>query len=140
VRPFTLLLGLVAACAPEGALPITEGVASSSVRIEKGPSYNVPLRLVGQGPSWTGRVARDGLRIGGMSPGRVYVPWFDPVVSGGVARWRAQTSAGLLEITLIPGPCSDGTEQRYSFSATVVLGAATLRGCAAPETDFTWVE
>jgi uncharacterized membrane protein len=103
-------------------------------------AFNVPLRLVGRDPTWIGRVARDGLSIGGMTPGRVRAPWVEPVISGGVARWRAETPQGTLDIALTPAPCSDGTDQRYTFSATVVMAGATLHGCAAPETEFTWVE
>ena len=99
-----------------------------------------PLRLVGRDPMWTGRVARDGLVVGGMTPGRVRAAWVEPVVSGTGLQWRTQTSEGPLVITLTPEACSDESGQLYTFKAVVVSGGRTLNGCAAPETEFTWVE
>jgi uncharacterized membrane protein len=102
--------------------------------------FDIPLRMVGRDPYWIGRIALDGLSVGGNTPGRVHAPYVEPVVTGGVARWRVQTREGLMEITLTPGECTDGTNQRYTFKASVVLGGRVLDGCASSEGDFTWVE
>jgi uncharacterized membrane protein len=139
MRRLLPLLAVVAACAPENG-PASAPANRPAPPAGKKPDFSVPLRLVGRDPAWTGRVAPDGLRIGGRTPGAVFVPWFTPVVTGGVARWRTSTPEGSLDITLTPEACSDGTDQRYAFSAVVVLNGRTLRGCAAPETEFTWVE
>ena len=133
------LLASLTACAPEAALPVAPVTEAPAPR-SKRPSHTVPLRLIGQDPAWIGRVASDGISIGGAAPGRVRVPWFDPVIGDDGVHWRTTSSQGPLEILLVPAACSDGTGQRYTFAATVVLGARTLRGCAAPEADFTWVE
>jgi uncharacterized membrane protein len=136
-------LAALTACSPVANQPLeTPGGREGAPEARPVPkaAFNVPLRLVGRDPTWIGRVARDGLSIGGMAPGRVRVPWVDPVISAGTVRWRAETPQGTLDITLTPAACNDGTGQRYTFSATVVLAGATLQGCAAPETDFTWVE
>ena len=141
MRRLLPLLAL-AGCAPEGGVAATTQPAAPppAPAVVKMFAPAEPLRLVGREPTWIGRVARDGLSVGGMTPGRVRTPWVEPVVSGGALRWRTQTSDGPLEITLTPEACSDGTDQRYTFKAVLVLGNRTLNGCAAPETAFTWVE
>jgi uncharacterized membrane protein len=136
------LLGLAACVAEDSASrPAPEVVEASPQQAPSGKrDFALPLRLVGFNPSWIGRIAQDGLSIGGNTPGRVHAPYVEPMVTGGVARWRVQTREGPMEITLTPGECTDGSNQRYAFQASVVLGGRVLNGCAASELDFTWVE
>ena len=55
----------------------------------------------------------------------------DVSTGDGVRRYEVETLAGRIQATITAGPCNDGmSDMTYGWSAQVVTGGETLRGCA----------
>lgn len=95
----------------------------------------IQWRAVGQEPGWIVDIKADGGLEAQLDYGqrRISTPPANREGENGTTRWTAQTEAGSLDLTVTRGACSDTmSDDRYWFSATLVVDGQTLRGCAQP--------
>lgn len=125
-------LRLLAACTmlvPSVACSPAEGVSENAEPYD-GVGEDETVSLIGTEPFW-------GLTVNG-SQARYSTPDNVEGVPFAVTRFAGNNGLGYsgtiddipFVATLTPGGCSDGMSDRsYPFTATVVFGDATLRGC-----------
>lgn len=142
-------LGLcVAACEPRGSRPAPNAPAShadaptnpgepASAPAVSGPDWFAPIDLTGTEPFWAMKIRRDGLALEGVDRPKLVAPNPGPASSQTRATWDAPVAGGALKVALEALNCSDGMSDRtYPYTATVVIGDETLKGCGAPQNYF----
>ncbi len=118
--------------APSECLMIPEGQHRI---LQERRAAGIQWRALGQEPGWIVDVKADGGLEAQLAYGqrRISTPPANRESENGTTRWTAQTEAGSLDLTVTRGPCSDTmADDRYWFSATLVVDGQTLRGCAQP--------
>lgn len=95
----------------------------------------IQWRALGQEPGWIVDVTADGGLEAQLDYGqrRITTPPANREGENGTTRWTAQTEAGSLDLTVTRGACNDTmSDDRFWFTATLVVDGQTLRGCAQP--------
>lgn len=102
-----------------------------------GVDLGKPMRVLGTEPFWGIGISADGLVFTGVDRPEFHAPNPGARVEGEMAVIAARDPNGLaLTIRLKPAKCSDGlSDWVYPLEAEVTLGAETLHGCAAPQTE-----
>lgn len=118
--------------APSECVQILEG--QHRILVER-RAAGIQWRALGQEPGWIVEVKADGGLEAQLDYGqrRITTPPADREGENGTTRWTAQTGAGSLDLTVNRGACNDTmSDDRYWFTATLVVDGQTLRGCAQP--------
>lgn len=100
-------------------------------------SSEVLYRALGNEPGWALLVRGDGMLYQGRS-GALRIAEATPA---GFSGERGTYRSGRLNVTIAPGPCSDGMSgQAYRDRVTVTAAGETVRGCGGDEIDVNRIE
>jgi uncharacterized membrane protein len=92
---------------------------------------NLIYALRGNEPFWAIDVTPQGIKLERPDHPAVEVAYAPFAVQGDVRRLEADAGGTPLVVEIAPGTCSDGmSDTVYGHTATVTLGAETLKGCA----------
>ncbi len=144
MRPIVVLSAAalwLAACSPEApgggdAVPPADAPAPAPApapAAEPGAAFKVDFSARGNEPFW--RVDIKGTNVVLTRPDAPAATATNAglAATDAQATWTAQAGATAVTVTLTKGDCSDGmSDLKYSYSAQVVWGAETLKGCGFP--------
>jgi uncharacterized membrane protein len=98
-----------------------------------GPDFVGDIDATGTEPFWSVQIRSNQINLARPDQSTLMVGNGGVSIEGGKGVWRAKAGPDQLVVTLEARPCSDGMSDRaYPWTATVTLGAAALKGCAAP--------
>lgn len=130
---------LLAACSPEApgggeAQPPADAPAPAPApAADPGAAFKVDFSARGNEPFW--RVDIKGTNIVLTRPDAPAATAANAglAATANQAIWTAQAGATPVTVTVTAGDCSDGmSDLKYAYSAQVVWGGETLKGCAFP--------
>lgn len=130
---------LLAACQPQAPgggdaqPPADAPAATPAPAADPGAAFKVDFSASGTEPFW--RVDIKGTDIVLTRPDAPAVTATNAglAATDAAATWTAQAGAAAVTVTVTAGECSDGmSDLKYSYTAQVVWGGETLKGCGFP--------
>ncbi len=130
---------LLAACQPEApgggeaAPPADAPAATPAPAADAGAAFRVDFSASGTEPFW--RVDIKGTDIVLTRPDAPAATATNAglAATAAAATWTAQAGATPVTVTVAAGECTDGmSDLKYGYTAQVVWGGETLKGCGFP--------
>lgn len=131
---------LLAACSPEApgggeAQPPADAPAPAPVA-DPGAEFKVDFSARGNEPFWAVDIKGSSIVLTRPDAPAVTATNAGLAATDNQAIWTAQAGATPVTVTITKGDCSDGmSDLKYGYSAQVVWGAETLKGCAFPTAE-----
>ena len=124
----------------ENVLVVTD-IIKLEAKNFKTACYNYEFIALGNEPFWSLNIfpAEQQIVLKDLSTKKVYQFPYQPAnIGGGVYRFETRNDQkDKLVVVIREEPCSDGmSDNKYSYSAEVVINNRTLKGCAIKKGDF----
>ena len=133
---------LLAACSPEApgggeAQPPADAPAPTPPpAADPGAAFRVDFSARGNEPFWGVDIKGSSIVLTRPDAPAATATNAALAATDSQAIWTAQSGATPVTVTLTKGDCSDGmSDLKYGYSAQVVWGAETLKGCGFPTTE-----
>ncbi len=133
---------LLAACSPEApgggeAAPPADAPAPAPVPgADSGAEFKVDFSARGNEPLWAIDIKGTSIVLTRPDAPAVTATNAGLAATDSQAIWTAQAGATPVTVTITKGDCSDGmSDLKYGYSAQVVWGAETLKGCGFPTAE-----
>ena len=133
---------LLAACSPEAPgggdaqPPADAPAATPPPTADPGAAFRVDFSARGNEPFWGVDIKGSSIVLTRPDAPAATATNAALAATDSQAIWTAQSGATPVTVTLTKGDCSDGmSDLKYGYSAQVVWGAETLKGCGFPTTE-----
>jgi uncharacterized membrane protein len=133
---------LLAACAPEApgggesAPPADAPVEAPPPAADAGAAFRVDFSARGTEPFWGVDIKGTDIVLTRPDAGPATAANAGLAATESQAIWTAQAGATPVTVTVTKGDCSDGmSDLKYGYTAEVVWGAETLKGCGFPTAE-----